>query len=49
LLTRLAPFALLTFPGALAGRWLVERVSKELFDKVVIGLLIVGAVYLLLP
>lgn len=49
LLTRLAPFALLTFPGALAGRWLVERASKELFDKIVIGLLIVGAVYLLLP
>jgi hypothetical protein len=47
LLTRLAPFALLTFPGALAGRFLVERVSKAVFDRIVIGLLIVGAVYLL--
>jgi hypothetical protein len=47
LLTRLAPFALLTFPGALAGRFLVERVSKVVFDRIVIGLLIVGAVYLL--
>lgn len=49
LIVRLAPFALLTFPGALAGRYLVERVSKAIFDKVVIGLLIVGAVYLLMP
>lgn len=48
-MTRLAPFALLTIPGALAGRFLVERASKQVFDRIVIGLLIVGAVYLLVP
>ena len=47
LLTRLAPFALLTFPGALAGRFLVRRASKVVFDRIVIGLLIMGAMYLL--
>lgn len=33
--------------GALLGRWLAKRVNQVLFDRLVIGLTIVGAVYLL--
>lgn len=49
LIARLAPLALLTIPGVFVGRMLVERVSRALFDRLVVGLLLVGAVYLLVP
>lgn len=49
LIVRLAPLALLTLPGVIVGRRLVERVSRAFFDRLIIGLLLVGAVYLLVP
>ncbi|WP_375385327.1 sulfite exporter TauE/SafE family protein [uncultured Microbacterium sp.] len=33
--------------GALIGRWLANRLNQALFDRLVIGLTIVGAIYLL--
>jgi uncharacterized membrane protein YfcA len=44
---RLAPLALLLVPGVLVGRWLVDRVEQQVFERIVIGLLLFGAVYLL--
>ena len=43
----LAPVAVLLVPGVLAGRWLVHRVDARVFERVVLVLLVVGAVYLL--
>lgn len=40
----LMPFVVL---GAFAGLWLVRRLDQRVFDKIVIGLTILGAVYLL--
>lgn len=34
--------------GAVAGLWLARRMKQQVFDRIVIGLTIVGAVYLLL-
>jgi uncharacterized membrane protein YfcA len=34
--------------GVWTGRWLVERVSKELFDRIILVLLILSALLLLL-
>jgi uncharacterized membrane protein YfcA len=31
----------------LVGRWLVDRVEPQVFERIVIGLLLFGAVYLL--
>lgn len=44
---RLAPLALLLVPGVYLGRWLVRRVDAVLFERVILVLLTVGAVYLL--
>ena len=35
--------------GALFGRWLIPRIDQALFDRIVLGLTILGALYLLLP
>ncbi|NHI17419.1 sulfite exporter TauE/SafE family protein [Microbacterium excoecariae] len=48
--TTLAMDALLVVPvlvGAAIGRWAVTRLSQRLFDAIVIGLTVVGALYLL--
>jgi len=44
---RLAPLAVLLVPGVLVGRWLVRRIDARVFERVVLVLLVVGAVYLL--
>lgn len=41
------PFAVLIWPGVAVGRWLVRRARGQLFERVILGLLVVGAVYLL--
>lgn len=41
------PFALLIWPGVAMGRWLVRRVAAQVFERVILVLLVVGAVYLL--
>ncbi|GAB3603534.1 sulfite exporter TauE/SafE family protein [Microbacterium aureliae] len=38
----------LVIAGALAGRWLAGRIDQVLFERLVIGFTIVGAVYLLI-
>jgi uncharacterized protein len=48
LLVRLAPTALLVPLGTVAGRWLVRRLEQRTFDRVVLALLVLGAVALLL-
>jgi len=35
--------------GALFGRWLIPRIDQALFDRIVLGLTILGALYLLIP
>lgn len=35
--------------GALFGRWLAERLDQVLFERLVIGFTVIGAVYLLWP
>lgn len=35
--------------GALIGRWLVPRIHQALFDRIVLALTILGALYLLIP
>ena len=40
----LVPFVVL---GAFAGLWLARRMKQQVFDRIVIGLTIIGAVYLL--
>ena len=42
----LAPAVVL---GALFGRWLIPRIHQGLFDRIVLVLTILGAVYLLIP
>lgn len=42
------PFALLIWPGVALGRWLVRRVPVLVFERLILALLVVGAVYLLL-
>lgn len=44
---RVVPLALLIPPGVVTGRWLVERVSPRVFERIVLVLLVVGAIYLL--
>ena len=34
--------------GALLGRWLAGRLDQALFERLVIGFTVVGAVYLLI-
>jgi uncharacterized membrane protein YfcA len=46
-MVRVAPFALLIWPGVTAGRWLVERVDGAVFERVILVLLLAGAAYLL--
>lgn len=43
----LAPLGTLIVPGVALGRWAVRRVSPVVFERVVLALLVVGAVYLL--
>lgn len=45
---RLLPFALLTPLGVLAGRYLVQRINKPTFDRVVMVLLLISSLLLLL-
>ena len=35
--------------GALLGRWLIPRIDQALFDRIVLGLTVLGAAYLLIP
>lgn len=49
IMVRLAPMAVFTVPGVMAGRLLVGRASRGLFEMIVLTLLVIGAVYLLLP
>lgn len=44
-----AVLAPLVIVAALAGRWLASRIHQVLFERLVIVLTIVGAVYLMLP
>ncbi|WP_370327849.1 sulfite exporter TauE/SafE family protein [Euzebya sp.] len=44
---RVLPFALLIWPGVVTGRWLVDRISRQVFERIVLALLVVGAIYLL--
>lgn len=46
-MVRVVPFALLIWPGVIVGRWLVQRVSATLFERVILTLLVLGAIYLL--
>jgi uncharacterized membrane protein YfcA len=47
LLVALAPSALLIAPGVLAGRWIVHRLDRAVFERIVLVLLTAGAAYLL--
>lgn len=47
LLWRLAPTAALIPVGTVLGRWAVHRVQQRTFDRLVLGLLVVGAAFLL--
>jgi uncharacterized membrane protein YfcA len=42
------PFAALIWPGVVLGRWLVRHASAQVFERIILGLLVVGAVYLLI-
>lgn len=44
---RMLPLAVLIVPGTMAGRWLVDRVDDVVFERIVLALLVIGAVYLL--
>ena len=44
---RLVPLAVFLVPGVLVGRRLVDRVDRRLFERVVLSLLVLGALYLL--
>lgn len=45
---RVLPFAVLIWPGVLLGRWLVQRVAADVFERTILALLAVGAGYLLI-
>ena len=45
---RVVPFALLIWPGVAVGRWLVQRVPATVFERLILALLVLGAVYLLI-
>lgn len=47
-IARTLPLALLLVPGTLVGRWLVERIRQEAFERIVLVLLTLGAVNLLI-
>ena len=47
LLVRLSPTALLIPPGILFGRWIIERISQEWFDRLILLSLVGGGVLLL--
>jgi uncharacterized membrane protein YfcA len=47
-MVRVVPFALLIWPGVVVGRWLVERVDAVVFERLILVLLLVGAIYLLI-
>lgn len=44
---RILPFALLIWPGVVLGRWLVRRAPARVFERIILVLLVVGAIYLL--
>lgn len=46
-MVRVVPLALLIPPGVVTGRWLVEPVSPRVFERIVLAMLVVGAIYLL--
>lgn len=45
-MVRVVPFAVLIWPGVTIGRWLVQRVPATLFERTILVLLLLGAVYL---
>ena len=47
-MVRVVPFALLIWPGVTAGRWLVQRIDAAVFERLILVLLLAGAVYLLI-
>lgn len=47
-MVRVVPFAVLIWPGVAVGRWLVQRVPATVFERVILALLVLGAVYLLI-
>jgi len=47
-MVRVVPFAVLIWPGVAAGRWLVQRVPARVFERVILTLLVLGAIHLLL-
>lgn len=47
LMMPLIPLAVLIWPGVYAGRWVVRRIGAGPFERLVLGLLLVGAVYLI--
>jgi uncharacterized membrane protein YfcA len=46
-MVRVVPFAALIWPGVAAGRWLVQRVPATVFERAILALLVLGAIYLL--
>lgn len=44
---RLVPLAVFLVPGVVVGRLLVDRVDRRRFERIVLTLLVVGALYLL--
>lgn len=44
---RVLPFAVLIWPGVVLGRWLVRRVPSGVFERIILVLLVLGAIYLL--
>lgn len=47
-MVRVVPFAALIWPGVAVGRWLVQRVPATVFERIILALLVLGAVYLLI-
>lgn len=47
-MVRVVPFAVLIWPGVAAGRWLVQRVPALVFERIILSLLVLGAIYLLI-
>lgn len=44
---RLLPLSIFTLVGVFVGRWLVQRIDRQTFEKVVMGLLVLASILLL--